>query len=68
MLGDAPAAEDVNGEDDTVVKKKKKKKRREEGAEVQNDGIGPSVEETVPVKTKRKKKRQVTFDADNAAV
>lgn len=69
-------SEEANGEDDegVTVKKKKKKKRREGGengdgevkAEQEAAGAGEGefegALEQAPVKTKRKKRRQVTFD------
>ena len=64
MLADEPAE---YGEAEAVIKKKKKKKRREEDVQVTDDLGEKEVEDTAPVKTKRKKKRQVTFDEDNKA-
>ena len=62
--------EGVNGEDGAVVKKKKKKKKRREvdaDAEANEEPADPLVEAAPPMKPKRKKKRQVTFDEDDAA-
>ncbi|KAK3681526.1 AP-3 complex subunit delta [Vermiconidia calcicola] len=67
MLNDMPAG-DADGGEATAVKKKKKKKKKRRGSdgEVQEDQSEQVDEAVAPVKAKRKKKRQVTFDEDNA--
>lgn len=66
MLNDPPAGDADGGEATAVRKKKKKKKRRGSDGEVQEDQNEQVDEAVAPVKAKRKKKRQVTFDEDTA--
>ena len=54
----------ANGESE-AVNKKKKKKRRDRDAETNDaERVEQAIENSAPVKTKRKKKRVVTFDED----
>ncbi|KAH9831875.1 hypothetical protein Tdes44962_MAKER08903 [Teratosphaeria destructans] len=64
VLGEEPPAAAAGGAETGAIKKKKKKKRQEEGGvgRVEETGDVGQQGDEAPVKAKRKKKRQVTFD------